>query len=164
MLTIKDLTASKELDSKEMASVAGGNGIPAFLLNIGSPVNAPKLADLMGIATSSTGEQLNTNVQSDNDYNVVIGSGQVINSGGNHNWTTQNSFRFRHRSRACSVTSFTSPAASEGMTREAASDHGCSLAHTRPDGNSCLRSGLGLCICRQLLGGRRCIYHLSYGR
>ncbi|MGI9285555.1 MAG: hypothetical protein ACR2P1_09210, partial [Pseudomonadales bacterium] len=63
-----------------------------FLLNIGSPVNAPKLADLMGIATSSTGPQTNTNLQSDNDYNVVIGSGQVVNTGGNTNWTTQNAF------------------------------------------------------------------------
>ncbi|MGI9286753.1 MAG: hypothetical protein ACR2P1_15305, partial [Pseudomonadales bacterium] len=80
------------LDSKEMAGVTGGTGIPAFLLNIGSPVNAPKLADLMAIASSSTGPQTNTNMQSDNDYNVVIGDGQVINTGGNTNWTTQNAF------------------------------------------------------------------------
>ena len=92
MLTIKDLTASKELDSKEMASVAGGNGIPAFLLNIGSPVNAPKQASLLGLAQSYTGAQMNTNFQSDNDFNAVIGSGQVVNTGGNHNWTTQNAF------------------------------------------------------------------------
>jgi len=92
MLTIKDLTASKELDSKEMAGVTGGNGIPAFLLNIGSPVNAPKFAELVGIASSSTGPQMNTNLQSDNDYNVVIGSGQVVNTGGNTNWTTQDAF------------------------------------------------------------------------
>ncbi len=51
MLTIKDLTASKELDSKEMAGVTGGHGIPAsFLANIGSPVNAPKFAELLGMA------------------------------------------------------------------------------------------------------------------
>ena len=92
MLTIKDLTASKELDSKEMASVAGGNGIPSFLLNVGSPTNAPKLAELMGIATSSTGPQTNTTVQNDNDYNVVIGSGQVVNTGGNFNSTYQDAF------------------------------------------------------------------------
>ena len=92
MLTIKDLTTSKELDSKAMAGVSGGTGIPAFLLNIGSPVNAPKLAELMGIATSSTGEQFNTNMQNDNDYNVVIGSGQVVNTGGNFNTTHQDAY------------------------------------------------------------------------
>ena len=92
MLTIKDLTASKELDRTAMAGVSGGTGIPPFILNMGSPVNAPKLAELMGIATSSTGEQFNTNVQSDNDYNVVIGSGQVVNTGGNSNWTHQDAY------------------------------------------------------------------------
>ena len=91
MLTIKDLTASKQLDSKEMAGVTGGYGFPASL-NIDSAVNAPKFAELLGMATSSTGEQFNTNMQSDNDYNAVIGSGQVVNSGGNHNLTTQNAF------------------------------------------------------------------------
>ena len=34
MLTIKDLTASKELDSKEMAGVSGGTGLPSFGDNI----------------------------------------------------------------------------------------------------------------------------------
>ncbi len=89
MLTIKDLTASKELDSKEMASVAGGNGIPAFLLNIASPVNAPKAASLIGVATSYTGPQTNLTMQNDDDFNAVIGSGQVINTGGNANMTDQ---------------------------------------------------------------------------
>ena len=93
MLTIKDLTASKQLDSKEMAGVTGGHGTPAsFLANIGSPINAPKFAELLGTATSSTGEQFNTNMQSDNDYNAVIGSGQVVNSGGNNNMTAQSAF------------------------------------------------------------------------
>ncbi len=91
MLTIKDLQASKQLDSKEMAGVTGGTGIPASW-NIGSPMNAPKLAELMSIASSSTGPQLNTNAQSDNDYNVVIGSGQVVNIGGNTNSTYQDAF------------------------------------------------------------------------
>ncbi len=94
MLNIKDLKASKELDSKEMAGVAGGNGIPAFALNLFSPVNAPKQADLLGLATSSTGPQLNTNVQTDDDTNVVIGSGQVVNVGGNSNATNQSAFSF----------------------------------------------------------------------
>jgi len=89
MLTIKDLTASKELDSKEMASVAGGHGIPAFLLNIASPVNAPKAASLLGAASSYTGPQTNTTLQNDNDFNAVIGSGQVVNTGGNVNMTDQ---------------------------------------------------------------------------
>ncbi len=88
MLTIKDLKASKQLDSKEMA------GMPAFALNLFSPVNAPKQAELLGLATSSTGPQLNTNVQTDNDTNVVIGSGQVINSGGNSNATFQSGASF----------------------------------------------------------------------
>ncbi len=92
MLTIKDLTASKELDSKEMAGVTGGTGIPAFLLNIGSPVNAPKQASLLGLAESYTGAQMNTNFQSDNDFNAVVGSGQVVNTGGNNNMTAQNAF------------------------------------------------------------------------
>ena len=91
MLTIKDLRASKQLDSKEMAGVTGGYGIPASF-NVDSPVNAPKLAELLGIASSSTGPQVNTNAQSDNDYNVVIGSGQVINVGGNRNSTYQDAF------------------------------------------------------------------------
>ncbi len=91
MLTIKDLTASKELDSKEMAGVTGGYGMPASF-NIGSPINSPKLAELLGAATSYTGEQVNTNLQSDNDYNAVIGSGQVVNSGGNFNTTAQAAF------------------------------------------------------------------------
>ena len=94
MLTIKDLTASKELDGKEMASVAGGIGIPPFVLNLFSPVNGPKQADLMGVALSSTGPQLNTTIQNDNDTNVVIGSGQVVNYGGNTNATYQAAFSF----------------------------------------------------------------------
>ncbi len=93
MLTIKDLKASKELDSKEMAGVTGGYGIPAsFLANIESPLNTPKFAELLGTATSSTGKQFNTNLQSDNDYNAVIGSGQVVNTGGNVNSTYQDAF------------------------------------------------------------------------
>ncbi len=91
MLNIKDLTASKELDSKEMAGVTGGTGMPASF-NVGSPVNAPKLAELLGLASSYTGPQTNTNMQSDNDYNVVIGSGQVVNTGGNVNSTYQDAF------------------------------------------------------------------------
>ncbi len=93
MLTIKDMKASKELDSKEMAGVTGGNGIPA-ILNLFSPQNNPKQADLLGLATSSTGAQLNTNVQTDDDTNVVIGSGQVVNVGGNSNATFQSANSF----------------------------------------------------------------------
>ncbi len=91
MLTIKDLTENKELDRQAMANVRGGtgSGIPSFLLNIGSPTNAPKLSELLAFAQSSTGPQSNTNMQSDNDYNVVIGDGQVVNFGGNHNSTAQ---------------------------------------------------------------------------
>ena len=86
MLTIKDLKASKQLDSTEMACVTGGTGYgwPAGIeLNIGSPMNAPKQASLLGLASSFTGPQINTNLQSDNDFNSVIGSGQVVNTGGN---------------------------------------------------------------------------------
>ncbi len=92
MLTIKDLKASKQLDSKEMAGVTGGYGYgwPAGLsINIASPVNAPKAASLMGLAESFTGPQINTNLQTDDDFNAVIGSGQVVNTGGNHNMTDQ---------------------------------------------------------------------------
>ena len=94
MLTIKDLTENKQLDNKAMAGITGGTGygMPSFLLNVGSPTNAPKLAELLSIAQSSTGPQSNTNVQSDNDYNVVIGDGQVVNSGGNFNLTNQSAF------------------------------------------------------------------------
>ncbi|MGI9285560.1 MAG: hypothetical protein ACR2P1_09235 [Pseudomonadales bacterium] len=97
MLTIKDLTASKELDSKAMAGVSGGNhermsSFGPFVLNIASPVNAPKQASLLGLAESYTGAQMNTNFQSDDDFNAVIGSGQVVNTGGNHNMTAQNAF------------------------------------------------------------------------
>ncbi len=91
MLTIKDLKASKQLDSKEMAGVTGGYGIPASI-NIDSAINAPKFATLMGMASSYTGPQSNTNLQSDNDYNAVIGSGQVVNTGGNFNSTYQDAF------------------------------------------------------------------------
>ncbi len=91
MLTIKDLTSSKELDRKSMAGVVGGNGIPTSF-NVESPINAPKFAELMGLASSYTGPQLNTNMQSDNDYNAVIGSGQVVNSGGNSNSAFQDAF------------------------------------------------------------------------
>ncbi len=93
MLTIKDLQASKRLDSKEMAHVTGGTGYgwPAGVeVNIGSPVNAPKQASLLGLASSFTGPQMNTNLQSDNDFNSVIGSGQVVSTGGNANDTWQN--------------------------------------------------------------------------
>ena len=92
MLIINDLAENKQLDRKAMAGIFGGTGeaIPSFLFNIGSPTNAPKLAELLAIAQSSTGPQTNTNMQSDNDYNVVIGDGQVVNSGGNFNWTAQN--------------------------------------------------------------------------
>ncbi len=92
MLTIKDLKASKQLDSTEMACVTGGTGYgwPAGIeLNIGSPMNAPKQASLLGLASSFTGPQINTNLQSDNDFNSVIGSGQVVNTGGNYNGTEQ---------------------------------------------------------------------------
>ncbi len=92
MLTIKDLNTSKKLDSKEMASVTGGYGygMPAGIeLNIASPVNAPKQASLAGFASSFTGPQINTNMQSDNDFNSVIGSGQVVSTGGNNNSTAQ---------------------------------------------------------------------------
>ncbi len=92
MLTIKDLTASKELDSKEMTSVAGGQGIPPFALNLLSPQNNPKQADLLGLASSFTGPQSNTNLQSDDDTNIVMGSGQVVNYGGNSNATYQSAF------------------------------------------------------------------------
>ena len=95
MLTIKDLKASKQLDSKEMAGVTGGYGYgwPAGLyINIASPVNAPKAASLMGLAESFTGPQMNTSVQTDDDFNAVIGSGQVVNTGGNNNMTAQNAF------------------------------------------------------------------------
>ncbi len=91
MLTIKDLTASKQLNSKDMAGVTGGYGGPASL-NIESAINAPKFAELMGLASSSTGPQFNINAQTDNDYNAVIGSGQVVNSGGNFNTTYQGAF------------------------------------------------------------------------
>ena len=91
MLTIKDLRASKQLDSKEMATVTGGQNIPAFALNLMSPQNSPKQADLMGLASSFTGPQANMNMQSDNDTNIVAGSGQVVNYGGNSNSTLQSS-------------------------------------------------------------------------
>ncbi len=92
MLTIKDLQASKQLDSKEMAGVVGGQNIPAFALNLMSPQNSPKQADLMGLAASFTGPQSNMNMQSDNDTNIVAGSGQVVNYGGNSNATYQSAF------------------------------------------------------------------------
>ncbi len=99
MLTIKDLTASKELDREAMTEITGGmieavRGIPGIALLIGSPVNAPKFAELLGMATATTGEQFNSNVQSDNDYNVVIGSGQVVNTGGNYNSTYQDAYAY----------------------------------------------------------------------
>ena len=92
MLTIKDLTASKELDRTAMAGVSGGTGIPPFVLNLMSPVNAPKHASLFGFADSYTGPQINENFQSDDDFNAVIGSGQVVNTGGNTNWTHQDAY------------------------------------------------------------------------
>ncbi len=96
MLTIKDLTASKELDRKAMADVAGGMtemaagiAFPAIVANLFSPVNQPKEAHLAGFAGALTGPQFNSNVQNDNDTNLVIGSGQVVNTGGNFNTTDQ---------------------------------------------------------------------------
>lgn len=94
MLTFNDLTISKELDREAMAEIAGGMEIPQFVLNLFSAHNEPKLAELLGIATATTGEQFNTNTQSDNDYNVVIGSGQVINMGGNFNTTYQDAYAY----------------------------------------------------------------------
>ncbi len=91
MLTIKDLQASKQLDSKEMANVTGGYGLPAGF-NFKSAINAPKAASLMSIAESYTGPQMNTSLQTDDDFNAVIGSGQVVNTGGNHNMTAQSAF------------------------------------------------------------------------
>lgn len=92
MLTIKDLKENKELDSKAMAGVAGGQAIPPFALNLFSPQNNPKQADLLGLASSATGPQSNANLQSDDDTNVVIGAGQVVNYGGNSNETYQSAF------------------------------------------------------------------------
>ncbi len=94
MLTIKDLQANKQLDSKEMAGVVGGQNIPALALNLFSPQNNPKQADLLGLASSFTGTQSNTNLQSDNDTNIVAGSGQVVNYGGNSNGTYQSALSF----------------------------------------------------------------------
>ncbi len=93
MLTIKDLHTSKQLDSKEMANVTGGYGygMPASF-NIESAVNAPKAASIMGLAESFTGAQLNTNLQTDDDFSSVIGSGQAVNAGGNINMTSQSAF------------------------------------------------------------------------
>ena len=51
-----------------------------------------KQASLLGLAQSYTGAQTNTNLQSDNDFNAVIGSGQVVNTGGNYNTTDQYAF------------------------------------------------------------------------
>ena len=89
MLTIKDLAVSKDLDRKAMADVAGGMGFPAIIANIASPINVPKFASLVGASASTTGPQMNTTLQSDNDTNIVIGSGQVVNTGGNHNSSSQ---------------------------------------------------------------------------
>ncbi len=94
MLTIKDLQANKQLDSKAMTSVIGGQQIPAFALNLMSPQNTPKQADLMGLASSFTGPQSNANLQSDNDTNIVMGSGQVVNYGGNSNASYQSALSF----------------------------------------------------------------------
>ncbi len=96
MLTIKDLNASKELDRKAMADIAGGMTIPPILLSLLSPTNTPKEAHLMGFADSYTGPQYNENFQSDNDTNVVIGSGQVVNYGGNTNSTYQGAYSFAY--------------------------------------------------------------------
>ncbi len=94
MLTIKDLQASKQLDSKEMAGVIGGQTVPAVALNLLSPQNNPKQADLLGLASSFTGAQSNTNMQSDNDTNIVAGSGQVVNYGGNSNSSYSSALSF----------------------------------------------------------------------
>ncbi len=91
MLTIKDLQTSKQLDSKEMANVTGGYGLPAGF-NIESAINAPKAASLMSLAESYTGPQVNTNLQTDDDFNAVIGSGQAVSTGGNHNGSAQSAF------------------------------------------------------------------------
>ena len=88
MLTIKDLAVSKDLDRKAMADVAGGMGFP-FIANIASPINAPKFASLVGASASATGPQVNGTLQSDNDTSIVIGSGQVVNTGGNFNTSSQ---------------------------------------------------------------------------
>ena len=73
-----------------MASVTGGfgYGMPVGF-NILSPVNAPKAASLTGLAESYTGAQANTSLQTDDDFNAVIGSGQVVSTGGNFNTTSQ---------------------------------------------------------------------------
>ena len=93
MLTIKDLQASKQLDSKEMANVTGGFGFGMPVgINIESPMNAPKAASLLGLAESFTGPQINTNLQTDDDFNAVIGSGQTVNAGGNNNMTGQSGY------------------------------------------------------------------------
>ncbi len=94
MLTIKDLTASKELDREAMTEIAGGmtellREISGIAVSIGSPFNGPKFATLVGEAHSATGAQVNTNMQFDDDFNSVIGSGQVVNTGGNFNDTYQ---------------------------------------------------------------------------
>jgi hypothetical protein len=89
-LTIKDLTASKELDGKAMGAVAGGTGAPspfslAALLNITSVSTALPVynaAENVGYQSNHVGpfnfgvvEQTNTQDQYANQLGNLLGGG-----------------------------------------------------------------------------------------
>ena len=82
MLTIKDLTVSKELDSKEMAGVTGGTHGPLLdFYSMFAPSNQYGVQE--SAAQAFTGPQSNATYQSDNDVIYAAPGSQALNWGGN---------------------------------------------------------------------------------
>ena len=91
-MLIKDLRASKDLDSKEMSGVVGGSGYPGVPLLGINEIFAPsnQFATQTSISSAFTGPQSNVTHQGDNDVIHAGYGAQAINTGGNYS-TSNNS-------------------------------------------------------------------------
>jgi hypothetical protein len=89
-LIVKDLSASKDLDAKDMASVSGGTGIFRMPALFGGPVASFSKREINFGAEQALGQEQNTLVNNGN--NVAFASG--IKSDVNPTQTGKNTINF----------------------------------------------------------------------
>lgn len=73
MLNIKDLSVSKELDSKEMAGVTGGTTLSLF-----SPISIPSFNEQIAATTALGGAASNSNAMLNGGTNYADNGSQVV--------------------------------------------------------------------------------------
>ena len=79
MLTIKDLTASKELDRTEMAAVAGGTGEKSHPgLSLFSPTSIPSFNEQIAATTALGGNSGNVNNMMNTGVNYADKGSQIV--------------------------------------------------------------------------------------